>query len=157
MIYRLVYSGKGTVEKNGRSSAVSVKPSTILKMYGPFLDVTIAPPRSVVEQYEKEGRKHPTARVRALIDTGAASSIITPRIADDAGLIHTGYQRIASVQDEQVQPVYFGLIGFSWGMAKETPLTACPLKNFDCLIGRDVLMHWYLTYDGANGTIVICD
>jgi hypothetical protein len=73
------------------------------------------------------------------------------------GLIHTGYQTVFSAQDEQLHPVYYGLVIFSWGSGKEIPLVSCPLKMFDCLIGRDILVHWYLTYNGTEGSIVICD
>ena len=40
---------------------------------------------------------------------------------------------------------------------KEIPIVSCPLKNFDCLIGRDILLHWHFTYNGPDGSVVICD
>jgi len=157
MIYRVNYSGKIIQEKDGNKRTVPVHPSFALGQVGPYLEVTIIPPKIIGEELEKEGKEIPNAKVKALIDAGASISVILPEIAEKVGLVHTGYQKITSVQDERLQPVYFGTIAFSWGGAKETPLVACPLKHFGCLIGRDVLTHWYLTYDGANGTIVICD
>ena len=92
-----------------------------------------------------------------MIDTGASGSVITPRVAEQLELIHTGYQKVSSVQDEQNRPVYYAMIRFPWGKGKEIPMVSCPLKNFDCLIGRDILQHWYLTYHGTDGSITICD
>jgi len=42
-------------------------------------------------------------------------------------------------------------------MGKEVPVASCPLKDIDCLIGRDIQMHWNLTYNGKDGFIIICD
>lgn len=126
---------------------------------GAFLEVSITHPKSVHQQFTQNGKTVPAKRVKALIDTGASSSVIKPKIAEELKLIHTGYQNVSSVQDEQKRPVYFGAIQFHWGARKEIPLVACPLKGhaFECLIGRDILMHWHLTYNGTDGSITICD
>ena len=111
------------------------------------------------EELQKKGNNIPVKQVKALIDTGASSSIITPQVAAELQLIHTGYQNVSSVQDEQERPVYYGTIQFPWGAGKEIPLIACPLKahGFECLIGRDILIHWNLIYNGFDGFITICD
>jgi predicted aspartyl protease len=157
LIQPLRYGGQAKAKKNGQDVIVQVPGNIILNMFGAFLDVTITHPRVTQELFIKKGESIPSIRVKALIDTGAASSVISPKVADTVRLIHTGYRKIASVQDEQDRPVYFGYIVFAWGNGKEIPLVECPLKNFDCLIGRDILMHWYLTYNGPEGSIVICD
>lgn len=157
MIFKLQYPNVGFQEKDGQKIPVPLNPSQLLEHFGPFLEVSIIPSKIIREKLEAEGKEIPSAKVKALIDSGVSTSVILPEIARKVDLVHTGYQKITSVQDEQLQPVYFGAIAFSWGKLKETPLVACPLKNFGCLIGRDVLKHWYLTYDGAGGAIVICD
>jgi hypothetical protein len=65
--------------------------------------------------------------------------------------------KITSVQDEQMQPVFYGFIIFPWGVSKALSLVACPLKGFDCIIGRDVMMDWNFIYNGKDGFITICD
>ena len=149
MIQRIVYSSV--------AGSTQAAPATVLTQFGPCLDVVIMPPRIIRDRLEKQNLPYPTSRVRALIDTGASSSVIHPAIAAELNLTHTGYQKITSVQDQQDQPVYFGAILFSWGHAAEVPLIACPLTHVRCLIGRDILSRWYVTYDGVGGTIVICD
>lgn len=157
MIFRIVYGGERLRDENGQSKKVPINPKVVLSTFGPMLDVMIFPPILTCKNLEADGKDIPSCKARALIDTGASSSVIHPDVAAKLGLVHTGYQNITSVQNTEKQPVYFGTMAFSWGARKELPLIACPLTNVQCLIGRDVLQHWYLTYDGGGGTIVICD
>ena len=128
-----------------------------LQSHGPLIQTIIAHPKKVAEKIEQRGNKTPTATVMALIDTGASISIITDKIAQDLKLIQTGYIRISSVQDQQDRPEYFVTIGFPWGRGKEVSVASCPLQGINCLIGRDILMHWNITYNGHDGFIIICD
>jgi predicted aspartyl protease len=157
MINTYRYGGHKTFHKDGRVQQVEVSPSDILEVKGPFLQVTITQPRLIQEELRRQGEKVPSLTVNALIDTGADTSVISSRIANDLDLMHTGYKNVLSVQDEQEQPVYYGFIIFPWGNGKEIPIVCCPLKEVDCLIGRDILKHWHFTYNGADGSITICD
>jgi predicted aspartyl protease len=151
------YSGQRTVEKAGQKLAIPVNPQLVLNGMGPFLQVTITHPRIIQEEFNRLGRKIPSISVNALIDTGASGTVVSPKVSDELSLIHTGFQTVTSVQDEQQRPVYYAFISFPWGSGKEIPIVACPLRRFDCLIGRDILMHWHLSYNGPDGSIVICD
>ena len=79
-------------------------PPFVLASHGPFLDVTITHPRETLTRFQREGKVAPSVKVRALIDTGASLSIITPSVAQKVGLVQTGFQKITSVQDQQDQP-----------------------------------------------------
>lgn len=157
MIRTYMYGGRGEIVKGGEKAIVQLPRRVVLSQVGPFIEVTLTHPRIVQEQLKEEGKSPLIVSVKALIDTGASNSVITPGMAEQLGLIHTGYQKVSSVQDEQQRPVYFGAIVFPWGSGKEIPIVACPLKNFDCLIGRDILRHWHFTYNGPYGSIDICD
>ncbi|MCK4295260.1 MAG: aspartyl protease family protein [Candidatus Marinimicrobia bacterium] len=157
MINTYRYGGSDKVEKDGKKSIVQILPSVVLNQMGAFIKVTITHPRIVQENFKEQGKSTPTVSVNALIDTGASGTVITPHVADQLRLIQTGFQKVSSVQDEQQRPVYYGFIIFPWGSGKEIPIVSCPLKNFDCLIGRDVLLHWHFTYNGPDGSVVICD
>lgn len=128
-----------------------------LKKHGAFIEVIITHPHNSIEKFQENNQDVPLKKVFALIDTGASSSIITPVLAEELSLIQTGFRNVTSVNNQQRQAVYAGSIHFLWGKAKDIPLIACPLKGFDCLIGRDILMHWHFTYNGADNTVVICD
>lgn len=157
MIHRINYNYDTTIQEAGKPVQRQIPAPLVLQVLGPFIDVIITPGRLVCEGLQKAGKKIPSFTAKAIIDTGASSCIITPDIAAQLNLIQTGYKEIISVQDKQKQPEYFGTINFSWGASMEIPLVACQLSGFDCLIGREVMSNWYLTYDGKNGTIVICD
>ena len=157
MINTYRYGGQGKVEKDGKISIIPIPPPIVLNLKGPFIKVTITHPRIIQENFKQQGKSVPIVNIDALIDTGASGTVITPRVADQLGLVHTGFQRVSSVQDEQQRPFYYGYIMFPWGSGKEIPIVSCPLRNFDCLIGRDILLHWYFTYNGRDGSIVICD
>jgi predicted aspartyl protease len=152
------YSEQAEVEQDGRRATVQIPSPAILSRIGPFIEpVTITHPRVAQEYLEEQGRSVPTVSVRALIDTGASFSIVSQQVADELSLAQTGYQNVSSVQDEQLQPVYYARIIFPWSSGIEIPIVSCPLRRFDFLIGRDVLAHWHLTYNGPDGSIVICD
>ncbi|MFH0926060.1 MAG: retropepsin-like aspartic protease [bacterium] len=159
MINTYRYGGQGKQNQDGRETIVQISPPTVLNRFGAFLQVSITHPKSVQQDFQKKGESTPTLTIKAMIDTGASGTVITPKIAESLKLIHTGYQNVLSVQDEQKRPVYYGFIIFPWGRGKEIPMIACPLKggSFECLIGRDILMHWHFTYNGTDGSITICD
>lgn len=157
MINTIRYAGKATVKKDGKQTLIQIPPSSALASSGPTLPVTITHPRITQEKFKQAGKIIESINVTALIDTGASLTIITPDVVRKLGLVQTGVQKISSVQDEQVQPVYFGFVIFPWGVAKEIPVVSCPLKGYKCLIGRDILRHWHFTYHGVDGSVVICD
>ncbi|MFC1713817.1 aspartyl protease family protein [Candidatus Poribacteria bacterium] len=98
MITTYRYTSQTISEHDGKKKVVGIPSKVVLAKSGPFIEpVTITHPNSVKEQLEKEGKSVPAKTVRALIDTGASFSIITPKIADELGLVHTGYQDVTSV------------------------------------------------------------
>lgn len=154
-IYR--YGDHKNLSRDGEIQELEAPANEFLEIKGPFLQVTITHPRKIQEALKRKGLKVSSLHVNALIDTGASFTAVSLKIADELNLVQTGYQKISSVQDEQVQPVYYGFIIFPWGNGKEIPIVGCPLKEFDCLIGRDILKHWYVAYNGIDGSITICD
>jgi predicted aspartyl protease len=157
VINTIRYGGRGVDEKDGEKIAIPIPPSVVLRRHGPLITVSITHPRKIQEILKEQGKDVGAINVKALIDTGASNSVITPKVAETLGLVHTGFQKVASVQDEQDRPVFYGYVVLPWGMGKEIPLVSCPLKNFDCLLGRDILEHWCITYNGRDGYIIVCD
>jgi predicted aspartyl protease len=143
-------------EKNDKP--LIIPPPITLQLRGAIIPVIITHPKSIADELLKQGNKViPTMQINALIDTGASGSAITPNVAETLKLVQTGFQSITSVQDEQLQPAYYAAIRFQWGRGKEVQVFSCPLKGFDCIIGRDILMHWNFIYNGVGGFITICD
>lgn len=157
MINTFRYSAQTKKVQNGKVINTLIPPQIVLTNTGAFVDITITHPLSVQEKLREKGINIPSFQTRALIDTGASNSAISPTATEHLNLLHTGYQKISSVNDEQERPVYYGFLLFPWGKGKEIPLICCELKSFHCLIGRDILQHWCFTYNGADGSIIICD
>src|SRR5579872_3281006 len=126
---------------------------TELRRSGPKITVTIGHPRSALvlaEQSHIELEKPYT--VTALIDTGASRSVISPQLATTCGLRQTGIARISSAGHITDRAEFAGAIRFpDQPLEAFDPmsLVACPLPKQDvaCLLGRDVLERWNLTYD----------
>jgi class 3 adenylate cyclase/predicted aspartyl protease len=98
--------------------------------------------------------------VTALIDTGASRTVISPQLATTCGLQQTGRVRISSVGRITDQPEFSGAIHFpDQALRGFDPVTlvACPLPTPDvaCILGRDVLAKWRLTYNGRTGEVQI--
>jgi gag-polyprotein putative aspartyl protease len=134
---------------------------TELRRSGPKITVTIGHPHSALllaEQSHVELKKPYT--VTALIDTGASRSVISPRLAITCGLRQTGQARISSAGHITDRPEFAGAIHFPNQSLKgfdPMSLVACPLPEQDvaCLLGRDVLERWNLTYDGRSGLVEV--
>lgn len=157
MINTIVPQALATIDKDGKKITVPVPPSIILLRQGAQIQIGITHPQSVIEKLIRENKQPAALLVNALIDTGASNCVISPKIAEQLNLVQTGYRKITSVQDEQDRPVYYCRFNFQWGSGKDISAASCPLKGFDCIIGRDILMHWNFIYNGVNGIITICD
>lgn len=158
MINTIPFGGHQVVEKEGKTTIIPISPQIVLREKGAIIPVNITHPRAVASKLSEEGKPIPSIRCNALIDTGASLTVISPRIADELKLVQTGFQKITSVQDQQDRPEYYAFVQFGWGTGKEVPVVSCPLNGgFDCLIGRDIMMHWNFTYNGRDGYIIICD
>lgn len=136
--------------------------SANLLLEGPHLPVLISASRRELDEGRAVGLEFPELPVQALIDTGASITIINPEIAVTCKLKHTGHQRISAVGGSAGEfPEFAAGIAFP---GSEIPrldtirVVACPLIRqpfFSCLIGRDVLQKWVLTYNGKTGEVEI--
>jgi gag-polyprotein putative aspartyl protease len=107
------------------------------------------------------------ARVNALVDTGAAFTAINPRIAHNCGLIQRGQKKIhvpgnTGPEDAKAYPEFAASLSFPGSDLlnfRVHGIIACPIfeTQFSCLIGRDILKYWELTYSGTLGQFSIKD
>jgi hypothetical protein len=133
-----------------------------LVLQGPHIEILISAARPELEQGRAVGLEFPVLRVRALIDTGAALTVINPQVATTCKLLQTDWSRIATVGGGRGDyPAYAAAISFP---GTDLPsldvvrVVACPIIGqpyFACLIGRDILRNWHITYDGVNGELEI--
>ena len=135
---------------------VTSTPSDLLRT-GPIVRVAIGNPSDPSK----------SATVHALIDTGAAFSAINPRLAQSCQLIQRGRKRIhvlgnTGVEDAKDYPEFAASMRFPGSDLsgfRVRGIVACPIfeTRFSCLIGRDILQAWEVTYSGALGQFSIRD
>lgn len=108
-----------------------------------------------------------TAIVAALVDTGAAFTAINPQLAQSCQLIQRGQKKIrvlgnTKLQDAREYPEFAASISFPGSDLRDFRahgVVACQIfeTQFSCLIGRDLLKYWELTYSGTLGQFSIRD
>jgi len=149
-----------TITYQYRDANAAIAPNLALRARGALIEVVITHPKEVAEATQETGAPVLTKRVGALIDTGAGRTTVSNALAQELELVRTGRKVIiTSVHDRQERPSYFADIRFPWGATEEVAAVACSLdiEGIDCLIGRDIMMNWIMTYNGREGSITISD
>ncbi len=98
----------------------------------------------------------------ALVDTGSSILAIDQSLAQSLNLVKRGIYVAHTANGPRQCSLYAVALSFpatnlkSYNIiqASEVDLSAQPFK---CLIGREVLRHWHLHYNGETGTISIAD
>jgi len=136
-----------------------------LKLHGPRLKIKIGPPILSV------GEDQPTTALAtgmrftetdALIDTGAQRTVLSPEAVKRVGLskINEADLRVVGAivkADVYVASLQFPLCGLKTIEVIEVSCCDLPHILYHCLLGRDVLSRWALTYDGPVGTWLITE
>ena len=77
---------------------------------------------------------------RALWDTGATGSVVTPAVVSACGLIATGMQEVHGVHGPKTVPTFLVNIGLPNNVAFQgVRVTLADLRDCDALIGMDVI------------------
>ena len=137
--------------------------------YGPILTVLIALPTAAEEALKAKGLPiPPPVPCKLLLDTGATRSYITPEIADKVGLpVIDDAAEIIGAGAVTSGKKHFGKIVFNfpsniggqqvvqqvWVETEITSGTLPKAHHIDGLIGRDVLSHFEIVYNGKTGLL----
>ncbi len=144
---------------DGKSSAVS--PAVVLKERGPIVQVMVGIEQNIAQQLLAKGLPlpEPVAGV-ALIDTGATSTCIDVGIAEKLNLPVVDVVSVVSASHadtkQNVYPALIEVVGiaikFNAFRAIGVPLAA---QGIDVLIGRDLLQHCTIFYNGIVGSFTL--
>ena len=137
------------------------RPPDELKLHGARVRISIAVSVMEREELDAVGLQQPAPlAIAALIDTGASITVINPEVAQRCGLRRTGQVRVSAVGTTGDFPEYSASLLFP-----DSPLhgfetirvVACKLvgQPVACLIGRDVMRRWKLSYDGRSGAVQV--
>jgi|WetSurMetagenome_2_1015567.scaffolds.fasta_scaffold31436_3 predicted aspartyl protease len=129
-----------------------------LALTGPVIPVTINNVPAVIDKLNESAIKVEPIKIRALVDSGAAMCVVSQSIVDKLHLHFEKYTEVGYVQGGDKLKTYAALIKFDWGVEYFIPVVACTLDSqFEMLIGRDILSHWDISYNGKEGIITIND
>ncbi|MFH1865756.1 MAG: retropepsin-like aspartic protease [Candidatus Eisenbacteria bacterium] len=123
-----------------------------LKALGPLVDIRVAVGSPVEEALKKANTAIPApVPAKGLIDTGTTGSVIQPSVVSQLGLQPIGIVNICTPSSANVAcKQYIVRLIFPNNVFAEVPAIEAPMQGqqIECLIGRDVLSHAVLVYNG---------
>ena len=126
---------------------------------GPTLPIKLGPGSMAESVWQKTGKPLPEpAHVLAMIDTGAASTIVKAECLAGLGLPPVDQVRIKTPTDSGVVCYRFWVrLYFQQDICIETTVIAAPLEgqHIQCLIGRDALRHCLVIYNGPDQSFTL--
>jgi len=147
--------------KDAKGNLVDLPPQQALAQRGPVVQVTISLGTAMAQVLQQQGKPIPApVSGLALIDTGATGTCINKDQAEAMGLpvIDVGKMSSATHEDEpsNIHPIKIEFVGVPITVEAERAMCA-KLTKFGLLaiIGRDVLQHCNLVYNGFAGTITL--
>lgn len=130
-----------------------------LRESGPTCHVVIKPSEPVIEKLRSENKKIPRVTVSALIDTGASTTAVSHGVVKKLKLVPRG---TVQVYTSHKKPETRNEFDISLSFDARTCLTIVKVldatlqnSSIDCLIGRDVLDHGILTYNGPKKRVIL--
>ena len=132
---------------------------------GPCIDVLIMNSRDVIEAGRAIGLEYPgPLPMRALLDTGASITVISRVFADYCKLFQTNEgSEITAIGATHRCGEHAGAISFpGTGLRSLDPVRIVSAvfakeRYYACLIGRDILRNWVLTFNGRSKRVTITD
>jgi hypothetical protein len=131
---------------------------------GPCIDVTVTNSRHVIEARPDIGLEYPGPfTTKALLDTGAAVTVISKALARHCKLYQTGVTEIKTLGSLQKCGEYAAAISFPGTNLRSIDPIRIISADFikepfhACLIGWDILRNWKISFDGRSNRVTIID
>jgi hypothetical protein len=132
---------------------------------GPCIYVAIMNSVDVMETGSPIGLDYPQPRkMRALLDTGASVTIISKVFANHCKLFQTNEgSEITALGAKLRCGEHAGAISFPgtdlrpFNSIRILSANFVREPNYACLIGRDILRNWIITFDGRSKRVTISD
>lgn len=132
---------------------------------GPCIDVIVTNSRDVMEAGRAIGLEYPAARpMKALLDTGASVSLVSKVFANSYKLFQTNQDvEISAIGTSHRCGEHAGALAFpgtnlrSLDPVRLLSAVFAKERNYACLIGRDILRNWLITFDGRSKRVTITE
>lgn len=131
----------------------------VLQRHGPRILIEISAPLFDIAEGSPLGLEFPPFRITAVIDTGASLTVVNPEVVERCKLPATGFAVVASIEKKARYHQHAACIKFPETKLKTLdgiPVVACKIAQqpYACLIGRDVMRNWELTYNGGGSVSI---
>lgn len=131
-----------------------------LQMEGPVVEVQFLLPKELEARYLAENKPLPEpVKVRALIDTGATNCAVQEDIPQKLGLQPIDTKTISTPSGDIKCYLYFmRMLIPTHNIITEGAFTAVPglvVQHLHCLLGRDLLAHGELLYQGKLNQFIL--
>jgi len=142
------------------SHRLSFNPS-ILQKDGPRIFIEISAPSADIKEGSQLGLEFPRPLgITAIIDTAASLTVVNPEVVEQCKLRATGFAIVASIERKAQYRQHAAWIRFPNTELMDfdgIPVVACKITQqpYSCLIGRDIIRNWILTYNGGQGVVSI--
>jgi predicted aspartyl protease len=141
-------------------SAEQANPTDLLAAFGLLLEVEVAPPQALASLLTSQGKPLPQLVTgSALVDTGASCCCVEESLLQKLQLQPVNEVEVSSPNGNKKQNVYFVRLSFPGSPipALELPVVGVQLNQGHTisLIGRDLLRHCVLIYNGPMGSYTI--
>lgn len=132
---------------------------------GPLIDVAIMNSRDVIEAGQHVGLDYPPPQtMKALLDTGASITVISKVFANYCKLFQTNEgSEITAIGATHRCGEHAGAISFPGTKLRSLDPVRILSADFPkgrfyaCLIGRDILRNWVISFDGRSKKVTIID
>lgn len=132
---------------------------------GPCIEVVVMNSHDVIQAGKAAGLEYPAPlKLKALIDTGASVSVISRTFANYCKLFETSAgTEITTLGATHICGEHAGAISFpgtelrAFNSMRIVSADFVKQRHYACLIGRDILQNWKITFDGPARQIVILD
>lgn len=147
--------------QNNQGQIIQIPPSIGLQRQGPCVQVSIGLAQSIASQLLQQGQTLPKPISGiALIDTGASSTCIDSNVAQQLQLPVVNVVNVASASHtstkQNVYPIQIEVVGLPISIEAPNAIgAALNSQGLIALIGRDVLQHCTLFYNGITGSFTL--
>lgn len=132
--------------------------SDFLEKDGPVIGILVLPPDHIQDQIKNSGQRITGIHIRAIIDTGAESSSISIKTLEELNLVPHNMRPRISAHGKNQQPVFDVVVQIQFNQPKKDVNFKLEAAGLDldefgiyALIGRDILKHCKLIYNGKVG------
>jgi hypothetical protein len=138
---------------------VAIEPHHSLVQFGPLIQVVAAIPQALQKTIADAGKVVAAPQVvLALIDTGCTRTSIDKRIISALGVSPTGIATVGTasgLSQAELVPVQLTFPNLAGATITLPQAMTCDLTGqpISILVGRDILRHFVMIYDGQIGRV----